>query len=207
MDLLERITTCPFDGAPCHGPRSQGGHDEHYQAELQALESIPSLAGAWAGPRADDDAPPAPELLKAVFLAAHPERGAFADAAVAAAFATWLSDLREMYRSVRSPGKRPWPVFTDAAEGRALTAADCDAIFATAGVHVIGAGAAVGEYLAGRPLDTPVLKCDGATAPLVDALPPLAPVPPAVKGAALRKLCNDTACARRVLGSLGCTAR
>jgi hypothetical protein len=202
MDLLERITRCPFGGQCPFGPRSQGEADEHYARELHALASIPSMSCAHAD--ADDRAP---EALQAVFRALRPDSMAYGDGERLRLFSEWLLELRELYRDVRSPGKRPWPAFMHAMMSGTPAPPDCDALFAATGVHMVGADddgvVCAGEYLAGRPLDTPVLLPDGSASTLLRSLPTLEPVSPALRGARLAAACRRTACRTRVVGAAG----
>lgn len=201
MEVLEALVSCPLRAEMPHGPRSQGGVDAHRAAELQALLAIPSLSCATF-----EEETRAPDVLRAVHRIARPDAAVYDDAAQAAMFAEYLLDLREAYRAVHSPGKRPWPMFMHACESRAPAAPDCDAIFALTGVHVVGRGAdgvQIGDFLAGSPLDTDVLLPDGRPAKLLDALPDVSPVRPALRGAQLDRACHNTACATRVMGARG----
>jgi len=227
MDAIEGLNN-PFREEPPFGPRSQGGTDTDYDAELQELLSIPGLSCEQS---ATDER--APVVLRAVHRAAAPDVAAYPDDRAAIMFSDYLLELRETYRSLHSPGKRPWPAFMQAAQDGALAAADCDAIFAMTGVHVVGvlapapgvlapapgviapatgalsapsgrACVAIGDYLAGLPLDTPVMTSDGADTTLAAALPPVYPcVPPTLRGVALRRACHATACRTRVQGVTG----
>lgn len=202
MDVLETIVSNPMRAEMPHGPRSQGGVDTFRAAELEALMSIPSLSCATH--EIESRAPP---VLLAVHRLVKPESAVFDAAAHAAQFGEYLLDMREAYKALHSPGKRPWPVFMHACESCQLAAADCDAVFALTGVHVVGrapdGAVLVGEFLAGKPLDTTVLQPDGTSASLLDVLPDMYPIKPAARGDVLARVCHDTACARRVIGARG----
>ena len=201
MEYLEAIVTCPMHADMPYGPRSQGCVDLDRVAELQALAAIPSLSCATF-----ESETRAPDVLRAVHRIVRPETAVFDDATASSKFAEYLLDMREAYRELHSPGKRPWPVFMHACESRQPAAPDCDAIFALTGAHVVGAGpegVQIGDYLAGSPLDTKVLLPDGRASTLLAALPDLSPIRPAVRGEQLARICHDTACATRVMGSRG----
>lgn len=201
MEFLEAIVSCPMRTEMPYGPRSQGCVDLDRAAELQALMAIPSLSCATF-----ENETRAPEVLRAVHRIVRPETAVFDDATRASMFADYLLDMREAYRVLHSPGKRPWPVFMHACESRLLAAPDCDAIYALTGVHVVGRcadGVRIGDYLAGSPLDTKVLLSDGEETTLLKALPDVSPIRPAVRGEQLAKICHDTACATRIMGSRG----
>ena len=201
MDLLEGLNPETRPREPSHGPRSQGGVDDHYAAELQALMDLPSMSCAFA--EVDERAP---TLLRAVHVAANPGLAAFSEDRLAAMFSEYLLELRETYRSVHSPGKRPWPAFMEAAQSGELAAQDCDAVYAMTRVHVVGrdkGGVLIGDFLAGSDLGTPVLLGDGSKARLLDVLPPVAPLAPSLRGAALVRACHDTACRTRVQAASG----
>lgn len=193
----------PFRTEAPHGPRSQGGRDEHYDAELDALLAIPSLSCAQSA--VDERSPP---LLRAVHAALNPDAAAYPEERRDAMFAEYLQDLREAYRSLHSPGKRPWPAFMQAAQDGVVAAQDCDAIFALSGIHCVGRNAdgsvLIGDYLAGAPLDTPVLMGDGSLTVLERTLPPVKPIiASALRGGGLYRACHDTACRTRVQGAAG----
>jgi len=201
MDLLEGLKPERRPREPSHGPRSQGGVDEFYAAELQALMDLPSMSCAFAD--VDDRAP---TLLRAVHVAANPGLAAYPENRLAAMFSSYLLELRETYRSVHSPGKRPWPAFMEAAQSGEPAAQDCDAIYAMTRVHVVGrdsGGVLIGEFLAGADLATPVLLGDGTRTKLIDVLPPVSPLPPTLRGAALARACHNTACRTRVQAASG----
>lgn len=202
MEFLEAIVSCPTRSEMPYGSRSQGCVDLDRVAELQALMAIPSLSCATF-----EHETRAPDVLRAVHRIVRPETTVFDDASKASMFAEYLLDMREAYRALHSPGKRPWPVFMHACESRLPVAPDCDAIYALTGVHVVGTGSdgcvQIGDYLAGSPLDTKVLLPDGTETTLLAALPDVSPIRPAVRGAQLAKICHDTACATRIMGSRG----
>jgi hypothetical protein len=208
MEFLEAIVSCPMRTEMPYGPRSQGCVDLDRAAELQALMAIPSLSCATF-----ESESRAPDVLRAVHRIVRPETAVFDDATAASMFAEYLLDMREAYRVLHSPGKRPWPVFMHACESRCPAAPDCDAIFALTGVHVVGKGTDVvgkssdgvriGDYLAGSPLDTKVLMPDGRETTLLRALPDVSPIKPSVRGEQLAKICHDTACATRIMGARG----
>ena len=198
MDAIEALNG-PFRDALPFGPRSQGGVDEHYDAELHALLDIPSLSC--------DTSPVderAPMLLRAVHLRQHPDAAAYPEVRVAEMFSDWLLELREAYRALHSPGKRPWPAFMQAALSGRMAAPDCDAVFALTGVHLVGRDSVdavlVGDYLAGAALDTPVLMGSGTTCTLESALPAVVQLKPTIKGAALSRAAHDTASRTRIQG-------
>lgn len=202
MEFLESIVSCPMRSEMPHGPRSQGGVDAHRASELLEIMSIPSLSCSTF-----ETETRSPDVLRAVFRIARPESAVYDDAAFMAMFSEYLMAMRESYRMLHSPGKRPWPVFMNACESCHPTAPDCDALFALTGVHVVGRGTdgdvQIGDYLAGAPLDTRVIRADGGESTLVKCLPDVSPVRPGLKGAPLAKVCRDTACATRVLGARG----
>lgn len=201
MEFLEAIVSCPMRTEMPYGPRSQGCVDLDRAAELQALMSIPSLSCTTF-----ESETRTPDVLRAVHRIVKPETSVYDDATVSSMFAEYLLDMREAYRALHSPGKRPWPVFMHACESRKPAAPDCDSIFALTGVHVVGSGSEgvqIGEYLAGSPLDTKVLQPDGRETTLLAALPDVSPIRPAVRGAQLAKICHDTGCATRIMGSRG----
>jgi hypothetical protein len=201
MEFLEAIVSCPMRTEMPYGPRSQGCVDLDRAAELQALTAIPSLSCATF-----EKETRAPDVLRAVHRIVRPDASVYDDATGASMFAEYLLDMREAYRALHSPGKRPWPVFMHACEARLPSAQDCDAIYAMTGVHVVGSGSEgiqIGDYLAGSPLDTKVLLPDGRESTLLAALPDLTPIRPAVRGVQLAKICHDTACATRIMGSRG----
>lgn len=202
MEFLESIVSCPMRTEMPHGPRSQGGVDVHRAAELHALMAIPSLSCATF-----ESETRAPDVLRAVFRIVRPESTVYDDATLASMFAEYLLDMREAYRTLHSPGKRPWPVFMHACESGHPTAPDCDAIFALTGAHVVGRGTdgavQIGDFLAGSPLETKVLLHDGHETTLLRALPDVSPIRPALRGAELLRVIHDTACATRVMGTRG----
>lgn len=201
MEFLEAIVSCPMRSEMPYGPRSQGCVDLDRAAELQTLMAIPSLSCATF-----ESETRAPDVLRAVHRIVRPEASVYDDATGASMFAEYLLDMREAYRVVHSPGKRPWPVFMHACESRLPAAPDCDAIYALTGVHVVGKGSdgvRIGDYLAGSPLDTKALLPDGRETTLLRALPDVSPIKPSVRGEALAKICHDTACATRIMGARG----
>jgi hypothetical protein len=201
MEFLEAIVSCPMRTEMPYGPRSQGCVDLDRAAELQALMAIPSLSCATF-----ESETRAPDVLRAVHRIVRPDTAVFDDATRASMFAEYLLDMREAYRGIHSPGKRPWPVFMHACESRLPAAPDCDAIYALTGVHVVGKsaeGVRIGDYLAGSPLDTEVILPDGRETTLLRALPDVGPIRPSVRGEQLVKICHDTACATRIMGSRG----
>lgn len=205
MELLETQLACPRDGEqpfPC-GPRSQGGADAAAASELRELLEMPALSAlADAAPAAS-----VPALLRALHAAAAPHAAAYGAARLEEDVAAFVLELRAAYRALRSPGKRPWPVLLQAAADARPSDADCDALHALTRQRVIGADASgaalVGAHLAGAPLCARVLRGDGAEVALLQALPAVAPVPPGLRGAALRRACHDVACATRVAGAAG----
>lgn len=202
-DAVIEALSNPFRVEAPYGPRSQGQRDTDYDAELEALLSIPSLSCAQSA--VDERAPP---VLRAVYAAQNPDSAAYPEERRDAMFAEYLRDLREAYRCLHSPGKRPWPAFMQAAQDGVVAAQDCDAIFALSGVHCVGrtheGSVLIGDYLAGAPLDTPVLLGDGSSTVLEKALPPVGPVVASkLRGGGLYRACHDTACRTRVQGAAG----
>lgn len=198
MDAIEALNG-PFRDALPFGPRSQGGVDEHYEAELNALLDIPSLS---CDTSVSDER--VPTLLRAVYLRQCPDTAAYPDERISEMFSSWLLELREAYRSLHSPGKRPWPAFMQAAQSGRMASPDCDAVFALTGVHLVGRdeGGAVliGDYLAGAPLDTLVLTGSGGTCTLESTLPEVATLKPTLRGAPLSRAAHDTASRTRIQG-------
>ena len=154
------------DGASLpYGPRSQGQTDPYYAQELESVDArISSMMNQSEFVPETRIAP----VLVAIHGIHRPEVGFYTDDVRSEKFGEYMLELRELYRDIRCPGKRPWPAFMQAAMDNRLLAADCDALHALTGIHVVGQGQEIGNAVAGAPLDTPVL--DPVTLTLIPLL-------------------------------------
>lgn len=171
MDLLETLVLngSGQQNGP-YGPRSQGQTDTYYEHELKAAFELPSLSTTSVYVPEERVAP----VLLALQGVVHPEVNFYADDVRASVFRDYLAEFRQEYKALRSIGKRPWPVFMQAALDNLLTTWDCDAIYALTAVRVAGRSAdgklEIGSSVAGVPFDTQVLF-DGKQQALADLLP------------------------------------
>lgn len=174
MDWLEtRVRNDSGQQNGPFGPRSQGQTDMYYEHELKEALDLPSLNTTSEFVPEDRVAP----VIFALQGILHPEVNFYVDDVRHSKFQDYLVEFREEYKALKSIGKRPWPVFMQAALDDLLTAADCDAIYALTNIHVVGKSEdgklEIGFSVAGVPFDTPVLF-DGKQQPLASILPEVA---------------------------------
>lgn len=157
------------------GPRSQGQTDLYYEHELKSAMDLPSLHSTSEFVPEDRVAP----VIFAIHGLLHPEVNFYVDELRASRFQEYLVLFREEYKALKSIGKRPWPVFMQAALDDLLTAADCDAIYALTKLYAVGKSAdgklEIGFAVAGVPFDTQVLF-DGKQQQLEALLPEVSQV-------------------------------
>lgn len=171
MDWLEtRVRNDSGQPNGPYGPRSQGQTDMYYDHELKEALELPSLHTTSEFVPEDRVAP----VIFALQGILHPEVNFYVDEVRQSKFQDYLVEFREEYKALKSIGKRPWPVFMQAALDDLLTAADCDAIYALTKVFVVGKSPAgkleIGFSVAGVPFDTKVLF-DGKQQALAELLP------------------------------------
>jgi hypothetical protein len=176
MDWLEtRVRNDSGQQHGPYGPRSQGQVDLYYDHEITAALDLPSLYTTSEFVPEDRVA----TVIMAIQGLLHPEVNFYVDELRASKYMDYLVQFREEYKALKSAGKRPWPVFMQAALDDLLTAADCDAIHALTNLHVVGQSAdgklEIGLAVAGAPFDTMVLF-RGKQQPLASLLPEVSQV-------------------------------